>query len=180
MIKGCERDSGTDADIAGAGGRICTHHRNRRADAVIAEMMIGEPDRVVTAAVHDFDTLQGASVDGGQGLASLRPTEKLQNSEFHLFFTHPETWRASFRSHQIVAVQLGETRASDLTHHEVDLAAQNLNRLLYPARARRRGANNVARPTKTKRAPSAHATRISAPRLTPLSSMRTILSPTAA
>jgi hypothetical protein len=40
-------------------------------------MMLGEPDRVVPAAIHYFDPLQRALEHGGQCHPSIWPTEEL-------------------------------------------------------------------------------------------------------
>jgi hypothetical protein len=47
--------------------------------------MLGQPHRVVAAAIHDFDALQRAFIDGGHRHAPVGPTEKLQDSELHAY-----------------------------------------------------------------------------------------------
>jgi hypothetical protein len=67
----------------GARRGIRAHHRNRWTDAVIIEVMFGEPDGVVAAAIHNLDSFQRALVYEGQRYAPIRPTEKLKNAKFH-------------------------------------------------------------------------------------------------
>jgi hypothetical protein len=51
-------------------------------------MMFSQPDRVIAAAVHDFDALKGALINCREGYAALRPTEELQDSKFHFSAVH--------------------------------------------------------------------------------------------
>ena len=46
-------------------------------------MVLGEPDRVVPFAIHDFEALDGARVNGIEISFPVRPTEKLENPDFH-------------------------------------------------------------------------------------------------
>jgi hypothetical protein len=45
--------------------------------------MLGEPDRVVTAALHDLDPLQGALVNRLDRHAAFGPTEELEHPCLH-------------------------------------------------------------------------------------------------
>src|ERR1700678_1948720 len=83
MVKRSERHPGSYAQPFGARGRVRAHHGYRRTDTVVIEMMLGEPDRVVPAAIHYFDPLQCALEHGRQCHPSIWPTEELQDSEFH-------------------------------------------------------------------------------------------------
>src|ERR1700681_2668556 len=58
MIERCKRDAGAYTQALGTSGRIGAHHRNRRTYAVIVEVMLRQPDRVVAGLVHDLDTLE--------------------------------------------------------------------------------------------------------------------------
>ena len=59
------------------------HQMDRRADAVVREMMLRQPDRVVAGAVHGIDPGQRAFVDDLERIASAGPAEELKNAEFH-------------------------------------------------------------------------------------------------
>ena len=50
MIQRGECHRGADAQFFRARGRIRAHHRNRGAHAVVVEMMLGQPDRIVGGA----------------------------------------------------------------------------------------------------------------------------------
>ena len=44
--------------------------------------MFGQPDRVIAGLVHHLHALKGSVVDGCQGHAPARPTEKLKYAKF--------------------------------------------------------------------------------------------------
>jgi hypothetical protein len=46
-------------------------------------MMLGEPHRVVTGAIHDGDTFERHVIDGGEGLRAIEPAKELQNADLH-------------------------------------------------------------------------------------------------
>ena len=73
---GSNRAFHPDAEIARAGGDVGAHDVDRWADAVGAEMVLGQPDAVVARLVHDRDSLERALVDRGQRHAP-RPREEL-------------------------------------------------------------------------------------------------------
>src|SRR5262249_21192182 len=83
MVEGGERHRRPDAQSLCARCRQCSDHVHRGTHAEAAEMMLGEPNRVIAGAVHDLDPLQRAGIDRRQIDAALRPAEKLQNPELH-------------------------------------------------------------------------------------------------
>src|ERR1022692_3565372 len=91
MVQCRERHRGADTQLLGARGRIRAHHRNRRAHAVVVEMMLSEPDRIVARVIHDLDALERAIVNRRQRHPAIGPTEELQYSEFHLRLTYEST-----------------------------------------------------------------------------------------
>src|SRR5215469_10641702 len=62
----------------------CAHHRDGGTHTVVVEVVFRYPDRVVTAAIHDFDSFQRAFVDGRQCGTPIGPTEELEDAEFHV------------------------------------------------------------------------------------------------
>src|SRR5580700_2909438 len=83
MVERGERHRSADAQTLRPRSGQCPDHVHRGADAKAAEVMLGEPDRVVAGLVHDLDPLQGAGIDRRQVDPPLRPAEELQNSELH-------------------------------------------------------------------------------------------------
>src|SRR5947209_5754445 len=83
MIERSERHRRADAQALRSSGSQCPDHMHGRAHAEAAEVMLGEPDRIVAGPVHDLDPLQGAGIDRCQIDPPLRPTEELQDPELH-------------------------------------------------------------------------------------------------
>ena len=82
---------------------------------------------------------------------------------------------------QEIGPELVEARAADLAHDEVDLAAEDVDRLLDPGKpAGDRAVKRRAAEEDELRRRDTSAIRMSAPRRTPLSSITVTLSPTAA
>src|SRR3954452_6260163 len=83
MIERRQRHAGADAQPLCARRRHCAHQRHRRAPAEAAEMVLGEPHRVIAGAVHDLDPLERAGEDHFERHAPFRPAEELQDAELH-------------------------------------------------------------------------------------------------
>src|SRR6202035_678061 len=83
MVERGERHRSADAQTLRPRSGQRPDHVDRGADAEAAEVMLGEPDRVVAGAVHDLDPLQGADIDRRQIAPPLRPAEELQNPNLH-------------------------------------------------------------------------------------------------
>src|SRR6516162_9731119 len=83
MVEWDERHRRADAQPLGSSRCQSAYHMYRGTDAEAAEVMLGEPDRVIAGPVHDLDPLQSAGVDRGQIDPAFRPAEKLQNPELH-------------------------------------------------------------------------------------------------
>src|SRR6266478_2169909 len=83
MVERGEGHRRADAQAPRPRGSQCPDHVHRGTDAEAAEVMLGEPDRVITGPIHDLDPLQRAGIDRGQVDPPLRPAEELQNPEFH-------------------------------------------------------------------------------------------------
>src|SRR4051794_17482727 len=83
MIERRQRHAGADAQPLCARRRHCAHQMHRRAHAEAAEMVLGEPHRVVAGAVHDLDPLERAGEHRFERHAPFRPAEELQDAELH-------------------------------------------------------------------------------------------------
>src|SRR5271166_3483911 len=83
MVEQRERHRRPDPQPRCARCGQCPDHVHRGTDAEAAEVMLGEPDRVVTGPVHDLDPLQCAGVDCRQIDPPLRPAKELQNTQLH-------------------------------------------------------------------------------------------------
>ena len=82
MVERRQRHAGADAQPRGARRRQGAHHVHRRAHAEIAEMVLGEPHRVVAGTIHDLDAFDRAREHGREVAAPPRPAEELQDTEF--------------------------------------------------------------------------------------------------
>jgi len=72
-----QRDAGSYTKVSGCRGEVNTHHVDGRTDAIGREVMLSDPDSIVTILIHDTDSLQGAIVYVLETATSAGPAEKL-------------------------------------------------------------------------------------------------------
>src|SRR2546422_9643189 len=89
MKKARKRDRRADAQSLGSGCSLNPHHVNRGTDAEGMEVMLREPHRVVTSAVHYLDSLQRAVKDRLDANSPLGPAEELKHACLHLRLLWP-------------------------------------------------------------------------------------------
>ena len=82
MIEPRQRHRRPNAQPFGVRGNMGAHDMHRRADAIRAEVMFRQPDRVITRFIHDLHAFKRAIINGRQRYAAAWPAEKLQNTKF--------------------------------------------------------------------------------------------------
>ena len=83
VLHGSERHRRSDSQALGARCEVAAHHVDRGTHAVAAEVVFGEPDRVVVRLVHDADAFQGPGVDILERDLPVPPAEELQHTHPH-------------------------------------------------------------------------------------------------
>ncbi len=83
VIEGRERYAHPNAQPAGLVGDVQAHHVNGGTNAVAREVMLGEPDGVVSSLFHDLGALHRTLIDGRQRASSPRPAKELEGTDSH-------------------------------------------------------------------------------------------------